>query len=176
MSLELLAQLRNSLAESDSRARKSWARQISESQQPLEGLLSLLHGDHKTAQRFTWLISDVGEIDVDLLTACMPILFSLRNQMPFPGMPRSIAKWLLLTRVPKSIEAEAFTQLTQWMEDEHACIASKSFSARVLFELAVEKRMPKKKVKKLIQQQVGTKNAAFSGRMEKLLTRLSDVH
>ncbi len=175
MALEILRQLRNSLAESDSQARKEWARQIVDAQHPLENLLSLLHGDHKTAQRFTWLISDIGEADVKILEPCMPALFSLRDQMPFPGMHRGVAKWLLLTHVPQAIEKEAIEQMIAWLNSDSTCIASKSFSARVLFQLAIQKRIPRQTVKQIIGRQLGNKNQAFSKRMGKLLERLEKI-
>lgn len=173
MSLQLIEELRSHLPQSDSRLRKDWARRIADQQIPLESFLSLLHGDTKTAQRFTWLISDIGEADPELLSSCLPVLFSLRDQMPFPGMQRGVAKWLLITNVPESIEDEAVKQLFLWMKDPDACIASKSFSARVLVELVFQDRVSKSRVKRVLSKQVGTINKAYSRRMEKLLARVS---
>lgn len=170
MSTQLLAELRSFLAQSDSQLRKKWARQIAEQKVPLESLLSLLHGETKTAQRFTWLISDIGEAAPDLLAPCMPMLFSLRDQMPFPGMQRGVAKWLLITNVPANVEEDATEQLLAWMRDPNACIASKSFSARVLTELALQGRISTAVVKRVFQSQVGTINRAYSRRMEKLVS------
>ena len=116
--MEILDQLKSGLARSNAEERKEWALQIAEGDVDVELLLVLLHTDEKTAQRFTWLITDIAELDSELVIPCMPLLFSLRDQMPFPGMDRSVAKWLLLTNVPEELEREAIAQLFEWMEDQ----------------------------------------------------------
>jgi hypothetical protein len=169
MTTDLLETLRVSLAGSDSATRKAWALEIVESGEPLKTLFSLLHGEVRTAQRFTWLLGDVAALNPELMIPCMPLLLSLCEEMPFSGMQRSVAKWLLLTNVPEQIESESITQFFRWLNSESACIASKSYSARALFEMVKQNRVPQSKVAKAVKGQIGTINPAYSYRMKKLL-------
>ena len=175
MNIEICMQLQRSLADSDSKARKFWARQIVEQEVPLDALLSLLHSDQKTAQRFTWLIGDICELSPEAVASSLPFLFSLRDQMPFPGMHRSIAKWLWLTKVPQTIEKQAFEQLFQWLDGTPYCIGSKSYAAKALYESAAEGRVSIGRLKRVLSRQCEHPNPAYSSRMSKLLLRLQAV-
>lgn len=169
---ELYGQLEMSLASSDSAARKHWAQQVVDHEIPLIQLIPLLHADIGTGQRFMWLIGDVCENAPDVVADCLPLLFSLRDQMPFPGMPRSVARWLWLTSVPRDIESDAIPQLIKWLADSATSIACKSYSAKALFELAAQRRVSQTRLRKILQGQAGNSNRAYGGRMQKLLERL----
>lgn len=175
MTQSILERLKSSLAESDSENRKDWSRQIVEGGVPLENLLSLFHLDQKTAQRFMWLIGDVCELEPDAVVPCLPFLFSLRDQMPFPGMRRSVAKWLWLTNVPSSVEDEAVGQLLDWLNGPGSTIGCKSYAAKALFELAVQKRVSVNHLKRILKRQTENKNEAFGSRMDKLRRQLGEI-
>ena len=172
MADELIQQLKKSLSTSDARDRKYWSQWIIEKEIPLQSLMSLLHYGDGTSQRFMWLIGDVCEMDPATVAVCMPILFSLRNEMPFPGMPRSVAKWLWLTRVPASVEKEAIAQLVSWIDDESASIACKSYTAKALFDLAIDGRVPVDCVVASLERQSAHENRAYGKRMQKILDKL----
>ena len=173
MSFSLIQTLKSSLAGSDSRARKAWAEQIVEEGIPLESLLSLLHGHGQTSQRFMWLIGDICERDPKRVADCIETLFELRNQMPFPGMQRSVSKWLDLTNVPTQIEKQAVKQMFAWLTSDEACIASKSYSAKALVQLAKQGRIPRKKLMDALEDQSKHSNRAYGGRMLKLWLKMS---
>lgn len=172
MSTALVTSLRRELAVSNAAMRKAWAAQIIGQGIRLEDLLGLLMSGGRTAQRFMWLIGDLCEADPTVVEPCLPVLLSLRDQMPFPGMRRSLAKWLLLTGVPAAVEREAVRLLRSWMEGDQASIAARSYAAKALVELAKEGRVGSAIVRSLIEAQARHPNRAFGGRMEKLLDRL----
>lgn len=142
---------------------------------PIERLFALLDPGDKTSQRFTWLIGDVCEIDPNRVAIYLPLLFSLRNEMPFPGMQRSVSKWLLLTSVPAEVETAAIKQLLSWVRDPQACIASKSYSARALFELVKTKRLSRKRAMNALVTQLDHVNRSYAYRITRLAERLNEL-
>ncbi|MEM7453221.1 MAG: hypothetical protein AAF456_02590 [Planctomycetota bacterium] len=169
MSQELIEQLKASLATSDATNRKFWAQWIINDQIPLQSLMSLLHFGDGTSQRFMWLIGDICELDPESVRPCLPMLFSLRNEMPFPGMPRSVAKWLWLTNVPVEMEAESVSQLFAWMESESASIACKSYAAKALFDLATDRRISSRRFVRCLEKEAEHENRAYGKRIRKIL-------
>ncbi len=172
MVTELVKNLNASLANSSARDRKFWAQQVIDQDVSLESLMSLLHRGDKTSQRFMWFIGDLCEIDPDRVAACLEPLFELRNQMPFPGMQRSVSKWLMLTNVPEKMEKRAISQLFAWLQSDDACIASKSYSAKTLHNLVQQNRASKKRLASALTQQAKHTNRAYACRMKKLLDQL----
>ena len=175
MKAELIQKIAATMPTSDSVVRKHWASVIVDQQVPLISLLPLLDEDIKIAQRFMWTIGDVCELDSSVVAQCMPILFDLRNEMPFPGMDRSVAKWLWLTDVPESVEPDATEQLLQWMRDKHAAIACKSYSAKALYELVKDGRLEKSEFAAVLKSESRHKNKAYAYRMKKQLDELATI-
>ena len=175
MSDSFVNELVSRLADSSAADRTRWAERIVGEERSLESLLSLLHAEQKTAQRFMWLIGDLSDHCPDIVAPCMPLLFSLRDQMPFPGMRRSVAKWLWKTDVPKEVEKDATPQLLQWLGDDVSSIGCKSYSAKALHALAVEGRVAHDQFAKALLTQTNSTNAAFSKRMENHLTKLKQL-
>lgn len=171
----LLTQIELSLASSNAEQRKFWAREIKRQELKLNDFLPILHGQHKTAQRFTWLITDIAEVHPPFVIEALPLLFSLRDDMPFSGMHRSVAKWLQMTGVPKSVEKEAIPQLLEWVANDQACIASKSFAAKALVDLVAAGRLERQLARDAIATQMGQGTPAFSARMVKLLEKLESL-
>ena len=169
---ELIGDLRESLATSDSAMRKRWASEIVDRQISLHDLMLLWHGDSGTAQRFMWLIGDICELDPATVAASLPVLFQFRNGMPFPGMPRSVAKWLWLTGIPAEIETPATEQLFAWLEDPEASIACKSYTAKALQVLVLEGRIENSQLQRALESQLKSTNPAYAARMKKLLNSL----
>ncbi len=170
---QLFRELSSRLAKSMSVERKSWAEQVVNEGISLKDLLGLLHADAKTSQRFMWLLGDICELAPDLLVPLMPLLFSLRNEMPFPGMRRSVSKWLDLTNVPANIEGQAIPQLLNWTGDSDVSIACRSYSTRTLVKLASSGRINPRKVAKAVESQLKQGTPAFQKRMQQALDRLS---
>ena len=175
MKAELIQKIAATMPTSDSVVRKHWASVIVDQQVPLISLLPLLDEDTKVAQRFMWTIGDVCELNPSVVSQCMPILFDLRNELPFPGMDRSVAKWLWLTRVPESVEQQAIKQLLEWMDDDDVAVACKSYSAKALFELVKDGRLKKAKFESVLKSACRHNNKAYAYRMKKQLDELTTI-
>ena len=161
-----------SLADSRSEQRKLWAAEVVERNIPVVSLLSIFDSGDQTAQRFMWLLGDVCERDPDRIAECLPILFSLRNEMPFPGMPRSVAKWLMLTGVPEELEPAASRQLLKWIRNPDSSIACKSYSARAVISLVKSNRLGTARVRSALATQLDHENRSYANRIRKLIERL----
>ena len=172
MSRELIEELKSLLQASDARLRKHWATKISQEKIPLSSLMSLLHGHEKTAQRFTWLIGDMLDVDREIVRDSMPIIFELRDQMPFPGMRRTVAKCLWYLRVPPEVEVDAIPQLFEWLENDDFVVSIKHYASKALYDLAIDDRIDAKKLERILKQQAQHENKAHASRIEKLRLRL----
>lgn len=172
MSRQLLRDLLHKLPDSDAAIRKQFAEQIITEEVPLDSLLSILHSDDKTAQRFMWLIGDICRISPETVAPCVPFLFSVRHELSFPGVNRGIAVSLFQTGIPKEIEHEAIVQIFQWMEDKETSIACKSFSAKCLHLLLNQERVGRSEVIESLRIQQANPNQAFRSRMSKILAKI----
>ncbi len=172
MPVELVDELRRLLPKSDSKLRKHWANRIVQEKIPITDLVGLLHGDPKVAQRFTWLIGDLLETDRMVVEPVLPMLFDLRNQMPFPGMRRSVSKCLWFLGIPEQLESEAIPQLVQWLEDDAIRVGVKHFAAKSLFDLVKEERFDTKRLNQMLTKQTQHENVAHAKRMSQLQNKL----
>ncbi len=170
---ELMDELTSLLQGSDARLRKHWAERISREQIPLSSLMTLLHGHQKTAQRFTWLIGDLLDFAPDVVADCLPILFDLRDQMPFPGMQRTVAKCFWYLGVPKKLEPEVIPQLLTWLEDNEHVVSIKHYASKALYDLAIDGRVDVQRLDRILEHQSQHENKAHAGRMLKLRLKLS---
>ena len=172
MSDPLILEMSRGLARSNAAQRKIWARTLIRDQRSLQSLFSLLHSDPKTLERFTWFIGDLAELSPESLVDSMPLLFDLKDQVEFPGITRSVAKWLLCTNVPSNIERVAIPQLMAWITDDSASISCKSFTAKVLVNLARSDRLDANKVIEALNSQTKHDNLAYRKRIKRLVDSL----
>jgi hypothetical protein len=172
MTHDLLVVLKTHLAKSMSEQRKYWAQEIVDKDISLESLFSLWHGDRKTAQRFMWLVGDLSSLAPDRVTPCMPFLFALRDEMPFPGMHRSVAKWLCDTNVPEEIRSDATKQLFRWLKDADEEIGVKHYATKVLLNLSQQGHFSLSRLKTALKTEAWHPNAAYRTRVQKLVDSL----
>ena len=172
MDPRFIRELESKLSVSDARLRKHWATRIISERISLESLFSLWHAEPKTAQRFMWLIGDLSDLCPNAVEPCLPFLIGLRDQMPFPGMHRSIAKWLHRTGVPKAVQNQAVEVLLNWLSSPVEEIGTKSYSAMALVELASAERIPKKRLVDILDSESKHENRAYGKRILKQLERI----
>ena len=100
------------------------------------------------------------------------MLFELRDQMPFPGMRRTVAKCFWYLGVPTEMESEGISQLFDWLEDEQYAIGVKHYASRALFDLAVESRIDVDRLDQALIHETENDNQAHASRMAKLRSKL----
>ena len=166
--MTILRSLQNGLAGSDAKWRKAMANQMIEADLQLIQLMPLFQSDEKTAQRFMWFIGDLSELAPELIKPCLPLLFEMRDDMPFPGMHRSLAKWFLKTDVPEEIQSEVVEEVLGWLESPSESIACQSFAAKLMVELAKQGRCDNRRLCLALDRLMKHDNRAFARRMAKL--------
>ena len=171
----LLVELESNLARSYAVQRKEWASQIIREGIPLVDLISLLHAKDNTAQRFTWLIGDLLAADPTVVSPCVSLLFALRNEMPFPGMRRCVARTLWQAGIPPEIQPEAIEQLFDWLADDNVSIGCKHYCSKALLDLVKQKRISIDRFMRILEQQRAHPNDAHSCRMTKTLQRVTKL-
>lgn len=169
--VRLLAELRNGLDDCRAVDRKAWANRIIEQRIPLAHLMALLHEDGTTAQRFMWLIGDLLADQPETVRPCVPLLFELRDQMPFPGMERTVAKCLWLAVPPSEITAEAIDQLADWMTSQETPVSVLHYASKALFNLCRAGRFDSRRLESMLDEQTRHPNASHAKRMAKLRDR-----
>lgn len=175
MNTQFVDELKRLLATSDSKLRKHWAKRVLAEQVPVSSFISLLHAEKKTAQRFTWLIGDLLEADSGLIAEFVPMLFSLRDQMPFPGMHRTVGKCLLYCGLPKNMESESIAVLIEWLGNDQFEIGTKHYASKVLFELVKQSAVSSDTLDRLLAQQEKHSNPAHATRMSKMRIKLKKL-
>jgi len=175
MKTTLIDDLKSLLQTSDAKLRKHWASRIVNEQVSVESLMVLLHGHKKTAERFTWLIGDLLDEDPVVVEPVVRMLFELRDQMPFPGMRRTVAKCLWFVGLPAGLEDVATAELFDWLEDDEYAIGVKHYASKALFELAVDGRADVERLSRVLKRQTKHENQAHAGRMKKLYDKLLEA-
>lgn len=175
MNSALIEELKSLLSTSDAKLRKHWAERVLNESIPASSLMSLLHADAKTAQRFTWFIGDLLDADTKLIEECLPLLFSLNDQMPFPGMRRCVGKCFYYCGVPKKMERDAIPVLVDWLGDDQYTIGAKHYAAKVLYDLVKESRYDGKALDKLLRKQEKHPTSAHASRMAKMRVQLQKL-
>lgn len=169
--VRLLAELRHGLSDCRAVDRKAWANRIIEQQIPLTHLMALLHEDSTTAQRFTWLIGDLLGEQPESVGPCVPLLFELRDQMPFPGMERTVAKCLWLALPASEITTEHSDQLADWMASHETPVSVLHYASKALFKLCRAGRFDCRRLELMLDDQTRHPNASHAKRMAKLRDR-----
>lgn len=170
---DLIDELKSLLQGSDARLRKHWAERIVNERVPVADLMVLLHGHQKTAQRFTWLLGDLLELEPTAVSDCLPMLFELRDQMPFPGMQRTVGKCLWRLGVPAQLEEGVIAQMFAWLDDDQFEVSIKHYAAKVLYDLAVEDRIDVRRLDRILEKQTRHPTQAHASRMLKMRLKLS---
>lgn len=175
MQTALIDELKSLLRSSDAKLRKHWATRICAEQVSVESLMGLLHGDEKTAERFTWLIGDLLDEDRSVVEPVVPMLFELRNQIPFPGMLRTVAKCLWYVGLPENLEAVATDELFKWLAEDKYAVGVKHYTSKALFELAKTGSVDCNRLAQILSQQAKHANKAHACRMNKLQIELAKI-
>ncbi|MEZ6094778.1 MAG: hypothetical protein R3C03_11170 [Pirellulaceae bacterium] len=169
----IIDELKQNLTRSDAVMRRDWAARIVNEKIPLDSLLCLLHGDPKIAERFTWLIGDLLVAAPNLVRKILPFLFAVRDEMPFEGIWRTVAKCLCVLGVPSELEDEAIPQLLTWLENDRYPIACKHYASMALVNLEKEGRVDRKRLIRILKRQQTLSTPAHQKRMAQLHQKLT---
>ncbi len=165
-------ELENSLPNSSSAERQIWATSIIEKGLDIKDLSTLLSCDKKVALRFTWLLSEIGEINPNKLLSALPFLFELSDKIKHIDFVNSFATYWRIAGIPCENEAKAIDLLFGWLQSASTNVTTKSRALFVLFELTKKYPELKNELKLCLMDQLDKNSNDFNKRANKILTQL----
>ncbi len=168
----LFHDLSKHLANSSFADRRVWAKEITAEHGTLQKLLPLLFGEKKTAYRFSWLLSDVGDADKDVLFDALPYLFDNRHKITAPGFEQQFVKYWRICGVPEVHKGEAIDLMFGYILDPKVNTHIKTISLTVLHSLCNEYPELKNELKLCIEDQLEHATVSFRKTADKILSEL----
>lgn len=165
--------LKAELADSYDAHREVWARQIIKEDIALEDLAPLLAEDPKTANRFLWLLSNVGDVDKQKLKGFLPKLFELRDTYTLIDYTVAFCKYWHLCGVPEEQESEAINLCFQWLNNPKLKVSIKYYCMWVLRDLVPRYPELKGELLASLQAQQELNTATFRKQAGKVLEDLA---
>ncbi len=165
---ELLAKL----ATSDGADRRSWGRMIAEQDVDMERLMPLLFTEKKTAQRFAWLLSDIGIAGAGKLFNVLSFAFAKRHETAIPGFEQQFVKYWRIAGVPEQDKGQAIDLMFNLLTDPTVGPHIKSVSAEMLHSLTKEYPDLVNELKLCLEQELDKNTDAFRKKAEGILRKL----
>ena len=166
-------ELKRKLAQSDTPQRQVWAKIIIDQDLQLADFSDLLLKDRRTAMRFAWLLSEVGQIQPGKLLRELPYFLKMSEKVKSFPFRTSFAFYWLITSVPEENEGEAIGQLFEFLEDPKMQVTIKSRSAFVLQTLCLKYPEMKPELCLIPEDQASKNTADFAKRAGKIIKELS---
>lgn len=146
--------------------------QIAESDVDMTTLAPLLFADKKTAYRFSWLLSDIGEADAGKLFDVLSYAFEQRNKTEIPGFEQQFAKYWRIGGVPEEDKGMAIDMMFGWLVDTKVGVHIKSVSLEVLYDLTKEYPELKNELKLCLEDQLDKNTDSFKKKAKGILKKL----
>lgn len=164
--------LENGLAHSSSAERINWATQIINHNIDLRKLCTVLKSEEKTATRFAWLLSEIGELSPVTLFHELPFLLKISKEINHFNFKESFANYWRISGIPEENEAEANELLFVWLQSASISVTIKSRAILVLYELTKKYPKLKNELRVGIEMQKGKYTKDFAKRSQKVLEKL----
>lgn len=168
----LFHDLSKHLAESSFEERRVWAKEIVAQPDTLSKLLPLLFGDEKTAYKFSWLLSDIGEADRSVLYSELDYLFEHRHKITAPKFEQQFVKYWRICGVPEANKGEAIGLMFGYLLDPKINTHIKTISLTALHALCNEYPELKNELKLCIEDQLEHSSTSFKKTANKILSEL----
>ncbi len=168
---ELIKELKSSLATSNGIQRKAWTNAIIKNDLKIKDLSELLWCEQKIANRFLWLLSDIGLSAPNKLLKELTFLLNFFEQNK-GNYITSMASFWRYVGVPIEDEGRAIDLLFSWLVSKDTNVTTKSRSLFVLFELTKKYPDLKNELKLCLQDQMNKQTPDFEKRAKKILMQL----
>lgn len=171
--IEFHQELESHLPTSTADKRKVWATLIIENDCCLKDLSNLLCCDRKVALRFSWLLSEIGELNPSKLLISLPYLLKQSDQIEHFNFIESFATYWLISGVPAENETRAIDLLFGWVLSSHINVTTKSRALKVLVNLSKKYPELKNELSLCLNDQKDKHSKDFEQKATKLLTELA---
>lgn len=152
---------------------RNWSHRVVEEEIPIVELASLLDAEGKVPLRLTWLLGGLVERRPELLFPALPLLFSRREDMTFPGYHRSLGKWMYFAGIPEEIEGEAIDALFTWAADLKENISTTRFALLALIRASKKHPDLRSEIRLIIESQLDQYTSNFKKQLQKMLLDLT---
>lgn len=164
--------LRLHLAGSTFANRRYWAGQIADNDIDLEALLPLLFADRKTAYRFSWLLSDIGEAAPEKLFKVLPYIFSKRHEVDVPEFEQQFVKYWRICGVPEEDKGISIDMMFRWLTDPATTVHIKTISLTMLYKLTKEYPELKNELRLCLETEAEHNSVSFKKKAKEILNKL----
>lgn len=168
----LYEELHAKLATSDGADRRSWGRLIAEHDVDIEELMPLLFAERKTAQRFAWLLSDIGIASAEKLFSVLSYAFEKRHETEILDFEQQFVKYWRIAGVPWQDKGMAIDLMFALLTGPKVGPHIKSVSAEVLYSLTKEYPDLVNELKLCLEQELDKNTDAFRKKAEGILRKL----
>lgn len=169
---KLYEQLQQELAISDTAQRREWAKSIVTNRIQLSELMPLMLRDDKTAMRFTWLLSDVAEVDPKTLYHFLVEFFNYPGRNTFFDSTTAFARYWYICGVPPEHDGQAVELCFQWLNQPGAKVSLKLPAMKVLVRLTQKYPELKNELVTSMEEQLEGNTPAFRVQVQKALASL----
>lgn len=125
--------------------------------------------------RFIWLLEHVALQKPDLVYQHLAYIYSLRNQLRYPGYKRGFSKLIAVCGFPEELEGELVELMFSYLNDSNSDIAVKVFSMQALANICNKYPELSQELISSIENQYEHGTAAFKSRANKLVPKLEKL-
>ena len=168
----LYEELHAKLATSDGADRRNWGRLVAEHDIDMEGLVPLLFAERKTAQRFVWLLSDIGIANAEKLFSVLSYAFEKRHETEIPDFEQQFVKYWRIAGVPGQDKGAAIDLMFNLLTNPTVGPHIKSVSVEVLHSLTKEYPDLVNELKLCLEHELDKNTDAFRKKAEGILRAL----
>ncbi len=153
--------------------RQIWAKQIVDEGIDMKELANIfLFSNEASALQFTWLLSDIGNYNRDVLYKILPYLFEKREQTNIKDFKYQFVKYWSIAGIPEENEADAINLLFNWLNNSSTNVSTKTHAMLNLYKLSKKYPDIKNELKTGIETQLNKTSISFSTRAAKILKKL----
>lgn len=169
---DIYYELQATLATGDGADRRNRAAQIVQQDIDLAALMPLLFADRKTAQRFAWLLSDIGIASPGKLLGVLSYAFERRHETDIPGFEQQFVKYWRIAGIPEQDKGAAIDLAFQLLTDPKVGPHIKSVSAEILHSMVKAYPDLANELKLCLEEELDKNTDAFRKKAEGILRKL----
>jgi hypothetical protein len=160
------------LPTSDAAQRTKWAKIIVSEKISISSLSELLFMKKEIALRFSWLLSDVGIENSEVLFNALPALFENRSAVESFDFEPSFATYWSIAGVPYENETAAIDLILRWIQSPFVNVTTKSRALIPIEQLVLKYPELQTEVRIVLEGETESGTAQFQKRVKQLLERL----
>ncbi len=149
-----------------------WAKYLAEHPNDIESCLPLLKEDDPIPMRIAWVLDHIVDYNPEVMLKHVSYLYSLKDDMSFPGYRRNLTRIMASTGIPESMESEVIDTLFKWVLDADTALAIKVHSIQTLYNICNKYPELSGELIDVIEDQIPKSSVGFKSRGNKIIAKL----